>query len=83
MWDYNYDAVTGIRYSIDISQPVGKRILGLSWQGRPIDGDQDFVLAINSYRMSGGGTTRTSPKLRLSGTRASRSANCSSTLPRR
>ena len=83
VWDYNYDAVTGIRYSIDISQPVGKRILGLSWQGRPIDGDQDFVLAINSYRMSGGGTTRTSPKLRLSGTRASRSANCSSTLPRR
>ena len=55
VWDYNYDAVTGIRYSIDISQPVGKRILGLSWQGRPIDGDQDFVLAINSYRMSGGG----------------------------
>ncbi|WP_215727384.1 5'-nucleotidase C-terminal domain-containing protein, partial [Mycobacterium tuberculosis] len=53
--DYNYDAVTGVTYSIDISRPVGARILGLSWQGRPVAHDQRFVLAINNYRMSGGG----------------------------
>ena len=55
VWDYNYDAVTGVTYSIDISRPVGARILGLSWQGRPVAHDQRFVLAINNYRMSGGG----------------------------
>ncbi|MDU3749097.1 bifunctional metallophosphatase/5'-nucleotidase [Cutibacterium avidum] len=55
VWDYNYDAVTGVKYSIDVSKPVGKRILGLSWQGKPVTDDQKFVLAINNYRMSGGG----------------------------
>lgn len=55
VWDYNYDAVTGVKYSIDVSKPVGKRILGLSWQGQPVADDQKFVLAINNYRMSGGG----------------------------
>lgn len=56
VWDYNYDVLTGVKYSIDISKPVGARILGLSWQGRPVAGDQKFVLAINNYRMSGGGS---------------------------
>ena len=37
------------------SQPVGKRILGLSWLGKPVADDQKFVLAIDDYRMSGGG----------------------------
>ncbi|WCC79550.1 5'-nucleotidase C-terminal domain-containing protein [Cutibacterium equinum] len=55
VWDYNYDAITGVKYSIDISKPVGERILGLSWQGAPVADDQKFVLAINNYRMSGGG----------------------------
>ncbi|MGK2308966.1 bifunctional metallophosphatase/5'-nucleotidase [Cutibacterium sp. V947] len=56
VWDYNYDVVTGVKYSIDISQPIGKRILGLSWQGEPVTDEQKFVLAINNYRVSGGGT---------------------------
>ncbi|MDO4413407.1 bifunctional UDP-sugar hydrolase/5'-nucleotidase [Cutibacterium sp.] len=55
VWDYNYDAVTGVKYSIDISQPVGKRVLDLSWRGKAVTDDQKFVLAINNYRMSGGG----------------------------
>ncbi|MSS46123.1 bifunctional metallophosphatase/5'-nucleotidase [Cutibacterium sp. WCA-380-WT-3A] len=55
VWDYNYDVVTEVKYSIDISRPVGNRILGLSWHGKPVTDDQKFVLAINNYRMSGGG----------------------------
>lgn len=55
IWDYNYDAVTGVKYSIDISKPVGQRVLGLSWQGKPVNDNQKFIMAINNYRMNGGG----------------------------
>ncbi|MFC4536850.1 bifunctional metallophosphatase/5'-nucleotidase [Sphaerisporangium dianthi] len=53
--DYNYDQLSGVSYDIDISQPVGQRISGLSYQGAPVTADQSFVVAINNYRQSGGG----------------------------
>ncbi|MER5930573.1 5'-nucleotidase C-terminal domain-containing protein [Streptomyces sp. NPDC002054] len=53
--DYNYDAVYGLTYEIDIAQPVGSRITGLSFRGGPVDPAAQFVLAVNNYRASGGG----------------------------
>ncbi|WP_455361055.1 bifunctional metallophosphatase/5'-nucleotidase [Streptomyces sp. SYSU K21746] len=67
--DYNYDAVygltddpadglpglPGLAYDIDIAKPVGSRITGLSFAGRPVDPAARFVLAVNNYRASGGG----------------------------
>ncbi|GGS95107.1 multifunctional 2',3'-cyclic-nucleotide 2'-phosphodiesterase/5'-nucleotidase/3'-nucleotidase [Streptomyces toxytricini] len=53
--DYNYDAVYGLVYDVDIAQPVGSRITGLSFAGRPVDPQERFVLAVNNYRASGGG----------------------------
>ncbi|MFJ2824095.1 bifunctional metallophosphatase/5'-nucleotidase [Streptomyces toxytricini] len=53
--DYNYDAVYGLVYDVDIAQPVGSRITGLSFGGRPVDPQERFVLAVNNYRASGGG----------------------------
>ncbi|GAA1263375.1 multifunctional 2',3'-cyclic-nucleotide 2'-phosphodiesterase/5'-nucleotidase/3'-nucleotidase [Planotetraspora silvatica] len=53
--DYNYDQLSGVTYDIDISKPVGQRIIGLSYQGQPVAADQQFVVAINNYRQSGGG----------------------------
>lgn len=53
--DYNYDSVSGLTYDIDIAKPVGQRITGLSFEGRPLDPAAKFVLAVNNYRASGGG----------------------------
>ncbi|WP_329110439.1 5'-nucleotidase C-terminal domain-containing protein [Micromonospora sp. NBC_01699] len=55
--DYNYDTISGVDYDIDISRPVGQRITRLvhPGTGTPVaDGDQ-FVIAVNNYRRSGGG----------------------------
>ncbi|MCW2640407.1 MAG: bifunctional metallophosphatase/5-nucleotidase [Dactylosporangium sp.] len=53
--DYNYDVLSGVDYDIDISKPVGQRIVTLTRAGAPVaDGDQ-FVVAVNNYRRSGGG----------------------------
>jgi 2',3'-cyclic-nucleotide 2'-phosphodiesterase/3'-nucleotidase len=57
--DYNYDIVGGLdaplKYDIDLSQPVGKRIVNLTYAGDAVPDGKEFALAINNYRQSGGG----------------------------
>ncbi|MEU9102853.1 5'-nucleotidase C-terminal domain-containing protein [Streptomyces xanthophaeus] len=62
--DYNYDAVSGLVYDVDIAQPVGSRITGLSFAGRAVDPAERFVLAVNNYRASGGGNFPHVPQAR-------------------
>ncbi|MEF3405340.1 bifunctional metallophosphatase/5'-nucleotidase [Agromyces sp. CCNWLW203] len=53
--DYNYDQFSGIDYSVDISQPYGSRIVGMTYEGAAVASDQQFLVAVNNYRQSGGG----------------------------
>jgi 2',3'-cyclic-nucleotide 2'-phosphodiesterase/3'-nucleotidase len=55
MRDYNWDMYSGIEYKIDISKPVGERVVELKYNGEDVTPDQTFVLAINNYRGGGGG----------------------------
>lgn len=52
---FNYDIVSGVDYTIDLSRPAGDRITTLTYQGRPVAPTDSFTLALNSYRQSGGG----------------------------
>lgn len=57
--DYNYDAVAGLdaplTYDIDIAAAPGSRIKNLAYAGTPVADADQFVMAVNNYRQSGGG----------------------------
>ncbi|HVE81745.1 MAG TPA: 5'-nucleotidase C-terminal domain-containing protein, partial [Myxococcales bacterium] len=54
---YNFDVLygPGVTYEIDVTRPVGGRVMNLTYQGAPVTADQDFIIATNNYRASGGG----------------------------
>src|SRR5207249_3929297 len=51
----NFDVVSGVTYTIDLTQAPGQRIRGLAFRGRAVAAADSFTLALNSYRQSGGG----------------------------
>jgi len=52
---YNYDIVAGVDYTIDVSRPIGERIVSLTFEGRPVTPTDSFTMALNNYRQTGGG----------------------------
>ena len=54
---YNFDTVTSpeLSYEIDLTQPPGQRIRNLQLHGAPLPAGQEFLVATNNYRASGGG----------------------------
>ena len=53
---YNFDSAAGINYTVDITQPFGKRITIESMaDGSAFDPDADYTVAMTSYRASGAG----------------------------
>jgi len=74
---YNFDVMTGLNYVIDPTRPArfspgGEdrfetpgRIRDLSYQGRPVDPADRFLVATNSYRAAGGGHFDAPPRCEL------------------
>ncbi len=49
---YLYDMFAGVDYQIDLSKPVGKRIVQVMFKGKPLSDTQRLTLAVNNYRYS-------------------------------
>ncbi|MCI6735704.1 MAG: bifunctional metallophosphatase/5'-nucleotidase [Aerococcus urinaeequi] len=52
---YNYDMYEGIEYVIDVSQPIGQRVVKLNYHGEPLDLQAEFEVTLNQFRAIGGG----------------------------
>jgi len=56
---YNYDVFyaedNALTYQIDVTKPVGSRIVNLSYKGKAVADGDDFIVATNDYRAGGGG----------------------------
>ncbi|MCR5180395.1 MAG: 5'-nucleotidase C-terminal domain-containing protein [Bacteroidaceae bacterium] len=53
---FNFDSAAGVRYTVDASKPNGQKVTILSMEdGTPFDENQDYLVALNSYRGNGGG----------------------------
>lgn len=50
---YNYDVIDGVTYEIDVTKPVGSRIVNLRYNGTAVTDTQQFIVATNNYRASG------------------------------
>jgi 2',3'-cyclic-nucleotide 2'-phosphodiesterase (5'-nucleotidase family) len=59
--DYNYDLWSGIDYKLDVTKPVGQRVVELTLNGKPLAMDQLVRVALNNYRATG--KFPTAPKL--------------------
>jgi 2',3'-cyclic-nucleotide 2'-phosphodiesterase / 3'-nucleotidase len=52
---YNFDVAEGVRYDIDLTKPLGQRIVNLKFKGQPLSMTQKLRVVTNNYRVNGGG----------------------------
>ncbi len=52
---YNFEILTGVDYVIDLSRPIGDRITGLLYRGKPVRAGDSFTIALSNYRAEGSG----------------------------
>jgi 2',3'-cyclic-nucleotide 2'-phosphodiesterase/3'-nucleotidase len=51
----DFDTLDGCSYALDISRPVGTRVVDLKVQGQPVKDEQSFTLGLLSGRLAGSG----------------------------
>lgn len=52
---YNFDIVSGVDYTLDLTRPAGQRVTRLDFHGKPVAPSDSFTMALNNYRQNGGG----------------------------
>lgn len=53
---YNFDSVAGLNYTVDVTKPVGERVVITTLaDGTPFSEEATYNVALTSYRASGGG----------------------------
>jgi 2',3'-cyclic-nucleotide 2'-phosphodiesterase/3'-nucleotidase len=52
---YNFDVISGVDYALDLTKPVGQRVVRLERGGRAVAATDSFTIALNNYRASGSG----------------------------
>jgi 2',3'-cyclic-nucleotide 2'-phosphodiesterase / 3'-nucleotidase len=52
---YNFDVAEGVSYDIDLTKPVGQRIINLKFKNQPLAMTQKLKVVTNNYRVNGGG----------------------------
>jgi 2',3'-cyclic-nucleotide 2'-phosphodiesterase/3'-nucleotidase len=52
---YNFDVVSGVDYALNLTRPVGRRVVRLARNGRAVAATDSFTIAVNNYRASGSG----------------------------
>ena len=52
---YNFDVAEGVSYDIDLTKPIGQRIVNLKFKGQPLSMTQKLRVVTNNYRVNGGG----------------------------
>lgn len=52
---FQFDSAEGVEYTIDLTRPLGERVSDLTFQGQPLAADRRLRVAVNSYRLNGGG----------------------------
>lgn len=62
---YNYDYFAGVCYRIDVTRPVGSRVVELTREGRAVEDDDLLSICVNNYRSSGAGGYPMYPKGRV------------------
>lgn len=52
---FNYDMMDGLEYTIEVSNSKGQRITSITKDGKPLDLEKRYTLALSNYRASGSG----------------------------